>query len=156
MYAAATPNSHRVQDLQEYAVGGMTYKVDGHNVQLDYSAHEKEIAELLERELGGEIYMVPRVNNPQGVRTPDYLFRGKGYDLKTLESKAGQNTIYQRIKKGKKQAENFVVDVSKAEQITEEIINKQVEKIFSDPETAFVNEVVIVRDGAILKAAKKT
>jgi len=134
----------------------MTYKVDGHNVQLDYSAHEKEIAELLERELGGEIYMVPRVNNPQGVRTPDYLFRGKGYDLKTLESKAGQNTIYQRIKKGKKQAENFVVDVSKAEQITEEIINKQVEKIFSDPETAFVNEVVIVRDGAILKAAKKT
>ena len=45
MYAAATPNSHRVQDLQEYAVGGMTYKVDGHNVQLDYSAHEKEIAE---------------------------------------------------------------------------------------------------------------
>ena len=102
MYAAATPNSHRVQDLQEYAVGGMTYKVDGHNVQLDYSAHEKEIAELLERELGGEIYMVPRVNNPQGVRTPDYLFRGKGYDLKTLESKAGQNTIYQRIKKGKK------------------------------------------------------
>lgn len=155
MYAAATPNSHRVQDLQEYAVGGMTYKVDGHNVQLDYSAHEKEIAELLERELGGEIYMVPRVNNPQGVRTPDYLFRGKGYDLKTLESKAGQNTIYQRIKKGKKQAENFVVDVSKAEQITEEIINKQVEKIFSDPETAFVNEVVIVRDGAILKAAKK-
>ena len=39
--------------------------------------HEKEIAELLERELGGEIYMVPRVNNPQGVRTPDYLSEGK-------------------------------------------------------------------------------
>ena len=29
-------------------------------------------------------------------------------------------------------------------------------KELSDPETAFVNEVVIVRDGAILKAAKKT
>ena len=51
----ATPNSHQLQDLQEYTTGGVTYKVDGHNVVLDYSPHEKEIAELLEREFGGEL-----------------------------------------------------------------------------------------------------
>ena len=37
----ATPNSHQLQDLQEYTTGGVTYKVDGHNVVLDYSPHQK-------------------------------------------------------------------------------------------------------------------
>lgn len=63
----ATPNSHAVQDMQEHTANGVTYKVDGHNVVLDYKQHEKEIAELLEKKFGGELYMVPRVNNPQGV-----------------------------------------------------------------------------------------
>ena len=84
-YPNAKPNSHPVLELQEYTPGGETYKVDGHNVVLDHDPHEKEIAELLEREVGGEIYLVPRVNNPQGVSTPDYLFHGRGYDLKTLD-----------------------------------------------------------------------
>lgn len=155
IYASATPNSHEVRDLQEYTAGGVTYKVDGHNVQLNYSAHEKEIAELLEREIGGEIYMVPRVNNPQGVRTPDYLFRGKGYDLKTLMDKATEDTIFQRINKAKKQADNFVVDVSKAERITDNTIDAQLQKIFTNKDTLFVNEIIIVRNGNILKIARR-
>ena len=63
------------------------------------SLHEKEIAELLEQELGGEIFMVPRINSPQGVSPPDYLFCGKGYDLKTIGQDAGPKTILNRIKK---------------------------------------------------------
>jgi hypothetical protein len=70
-YSDAVPNSHPVLDLHTYTVNGVSYEVDGHNVVLDYSAYEKEIAELLEREVGGELFMVPRVNNPQGVSTPD-------------------------------------------------------------------------------------
>ena len=80
----ATTNSHVVQDLLAYVVNGSAYVVDGHNVVLSYSSHEKEIAELLESELGGEIFMVPRVNSPEGISTPDYLFRGEAFDLKTL------------------------------------------------------------------------
>lgn len=63
----ATTNSHVVQDLLAYVVNGSAYVVDGHNVVLSYSSHEKEIAELLESELGGEIFMVPRVNSPEGI-----------------------------------------------------------------------------------------
>ena len=111
-YPNAKPNSHPVLELQEYTPGGETYKVDGHNVVLDHDPHEKEIAELLEREVGGEIYLVPRVNNPQGVSTPDYLFHGRGYDLKTLGEKAGPNTMFQRVKKAKRQSRNFIIDVS--------------------------------------------
>lgn len=151
-----TPNSHIVQDLKEYTVDGVAYKVDGHNVVLDYSPHEKEIAELLEKEFGGELYMVPRVNNPQGVPTPDYLFRGKGYDLKTLSKEAGENTIINRIKKARKQSKNFVLDVTNAKKITQTALKSQIQRIYEDKETAFVDTIIVVRNGNIVVVVKKT
>ena len=153
-YPDANPNSHPVLELQEYASGGATYKVDGHNVVLDHDAHEKEIAELLEREVGGEIYLVPRVNNPQGVSTPDYLFHGRGYDLKTLSEKAGPNTMFQRVKKAKRQSRNFIIDVSDAK-LDREMIDQQISKIFWSENTRFVDEIVIINDGHIVRVAKR-
>lgn len=151
----ATPNSHAVQDMQEYTANGFTYRVDGHNVVLDYKQHEKEIAELLEKKFGGELYMVPRVNNPQGVSTPDYLFRGKGYDLKTLSKEAGENTIINRIKKAKKQSKNFVLDLTDAEKITDTVLKSQIKRIYADKETAFVDTIIVVRSGEVVAVVKK-
>lgn len=153
-YPDADPNSHPVLELQEYASSGATYKVDGHNVVLDHDAHEKEIAELLEREVGGEIYLVPRVNNPQGVPTPDYLFHGRGYDLKTLSEKAGPNTMFQRVKKAKRQSRNFIIDVSDTK-LDRETIAQQISKIFWSENTRFVDEIVIINDGRIVQVAKR-
>lgn len=150
----ATPNSHIVQDMKAYTVDGVTYKVDGHNVVLDYSLHEREIAEILERELGGEIFMVPRVNNPEGISTPDYLFRGKAYDLKTIGTGASKNTIYNRIKKARRQANSFVIDVTKAN-FDESLIDEQIEKIFKMKETTFVDEIIFINDSKILKVVKR-
>lgn len=154
-YPDAKPGSHTVQDLQEVTVNGVTYKVDGHNVVLDYTPHEKEIAELLEREVGGEIFMVPRVNNPQGVSTPDYMFHGKAYDLKTLGKDAGKNTIFNRVKNAKKQARHFIIDVTEAVKLDDQIIDGQLEKIFQDRDTLFVDEVVILRGGKFVKVLKR-
>ena len=153
-YPNATPRSHPVQDLQAYTADGVTYVVDGCHVVLDYNEHEKEIAELLEREVGGEIYLVPRVNNPQGVSTPDYLFHGKGYDLKTIRKGAGPNTIFNRVKKAKRQSHNFIIDVTDSG-LDDEIINKQIEKLFTSRGTDWVDEVVIVRDKAIIRVVKR-
>lgn len=153
-YPNAKPNSHPVLELQEYTPGGETYKVDGHNVVLDHDPHEKEIAELLEREVGGEIYLVPRVNNPQGVSTPDYLFHGRGYDLKTLGEKAGPNTMFQRVKKAKRQSRNFIIDVSDTK-LDREMIDQQISKIFWSENTRFVDEIVIINDGHIVQVAKR-
>lgn len=153
-YPDAEPNSHSVRDLQEYTVDGVTYKVDGRNVQLDYKPYEKEIAELLEREVGGEIYMVPRVNSPQGISTPDYLFNGNAYDLKTLSETATENTIFNRVKKARKQACNFIIDVT-ASSLDDMTIESQLDKIFRNKSTRFVDEIVIIRDGAIVKVVKR-
>lgn len=153
-YPEAKPGSHEVLDAAEVTVGGITYKVDGRNVQLSYSPHEKEIAELLEREVGGELYMLPRVNNPQGVKTADYLFHGKAYDLKTLEAGQGQNKIFNRIKKSRDQAQNFIVDVTESG-LEEAAINEQIKKVFRNKETSFVDEVAIISDGKIIKVVKR-
>lgn len=151
----ATPNSHAVQGLRSFTINGATYTVDGHNVVLDYSAHEKEIAELLEREFGGELYMVPRVNNPQGISSPDYLFRGKGYDLKTLSKEAGENTIINRIKKARKQSKNFILDLTNAKKITDPVLKSQIQRIYKDKETAFVDTIIVIRNGNIVVVVKK-
>lgn len=155
-YPDAKPNSHPVRDLQEYTVNGVTYKVDGHNVVLDYKPHEKEIAQLLEQEIGGELFMIPRVNNPQGVSTPDYLFHGRGYDLKTLGKDAGKNTIFNRVKNAKKQAHNFIIDVTAATKLDDQAIDSQLEKIFRDRDTLFVDEIIVIQGENIVKVVKRT
>lgn len=153
-YPDAVPNSHPVQDLQSVTVDGVTYQVDGHNVVLSYSRHEKEIAELLEREVGGEMYMVPRVNNPQGVSTPDYLFHGRGYDLKTIGATTGKNPLVNRVKNAKRQARNFIFDMTNST-LSNQALSEQIEKIFHDRETQFVDEIVILRDGKIEQVLKR-
>lgn len=98
--------------------------------------------------------MVPRVNNPSGVRTPDYLFRGKPYDLKTLKPNAGPNTIFNRVKKAKGQAKRVIIDVTQSglDGVT---IDRQLKRIFEDRETLFVNEVILIRDNRIVKILKR-
>ncbi len=99
--------------------------------------------------------MVPRVNAPQGISTPDYLFRGVGYDLKTIGTEAGPNTIWNRIKKAKRQAHSFIVDITAAKHLLDASINEQIEKIFRDKETLFVDEIILIRNSEIVKIVKR-
>nr|DAP96356.1 MAG TPA: minor capsid protein [Caudoviricetes sp.] len=148
-YANATPNSHPVLELQEYKTGGASYKVDGHNVVLDYNAHEKEIAEVLKREIGGEIYLVPRVNSPAGVSTPDFLFHGARFDLKTIRGNS-KNTVYNAVAKKAAQSENFILDFTEC-QLSAEEIDRQTIALFHSKHTAFIDTVVLMKEERIIK-----
>lgn len=145
----ASPNSHKVVDLSEYALNGAIYKVDGKYVLLDYSDKEKQIAQLLERELGGEIFMVPRVLDPPGISTPDYIFRGEAYDLKEL-SGTSKNLVYNVISKKKRQAGNFILDITQCP-LDESEIYKQVDDIYWSRHTTFVDKIILIKDGQIRK-----
>lgn len=149
----ATPDSHAVQDLQTYVADGVTYTVDGHNVVLDYSPHEKEIAELLEREIGGEIFMVPRVNNPEGVSTPDYLFRGARFDLKSPHG-GGKNTLYDAIAKKAAQAGNFIFDLTECP-LSEDEVSRQIALIYKSKHTKFVDVIITVKNGTITRIFRR-
>lgn len=153
-YPDAIPESHRVVDLQSVTVGGVTYRVNGHTVKLKYSEKERETAELLRRTVGGEIFMVPKVEYPQGVRTPDFLFNGKAYDLKGILPGAKKDTVFRRIKNGKGQAASFIIDVT-GSGLDEPAVIEQIKRVFRDKQTDFVDEVVIIRDGKIISINKR-
>ena len=146
----ATPNSHIVTDMNEYTDGGNTYIVDGKNVLLDYTDKEKAVAELLERTFGGELYMIPKVLNPKGVSTPDYLFRGQRYDLKELRGRS-KNLVYNAIAKKKRQADNFILDISNCP-LNYDDIKKQIQDIFEkSTHTRFVQNIVVIMNDEVIE-----
>lgn len=138
----ATPNSHIVKDAEYFtADDGTKYHVDGKNVVLDYSDNEKEVAEWLENTLGGEIYMVPRVNNPEGISTPDYIFRSENWDLKTIKG-SGKQTLYHSVYKKINQSNNFIFDASSSELNIDEL-KKQIFKLYKREDTKFIEKVIL-------------
>lgn len=145
----ATPNSHKVLDRNYFEYEGVKYEVDGKNVVLDYSSKEKDIAEWLENTFGGEIYMTPRVNKPDGIKTADYLFRNEYWDLKEIKS-SGKKVIDNRVNGLKGQTRNFLFDISNNLLNDEEIIN-QVERMYKSPKRDWVDKVILIRDKNLIK-----
>ncbi len=107
---------------------GVKYHVDGKHVVLDYSQKEKEVAEWLAKKFGVKVQLVPKVNYPLKVPTPDYLVNGERFDLKEIEG-AGKNVVDNNMRKSKRQANNFVLELEKSNISTEEVL-QQLEIIY--------------------------
>ena len=143
----------KVDDLREYFVNGEAFNVDGKKVVLDYSEHEKEIANIIAKETGKDIKMVPRITFPQNIQTPDYLIDGIKFDLKTPLGN-GKNTLYGMVKSKKKQANNFVICADKTALSMDEI-EQQIQGIYSSRNTAFVDTIILVKNHKIVKIYKR-
>ena len=142
-----------VDELKEYIINGKTYKVDGKTILLDYSEHEKQIAEVIAKETGKNVCLVPRITYPQNIQTADYLIDGIKYDLKTPLG-AGKNTLYGMVKSKKRQANNFVICLDKTE-LTIQEVERQIEGIYHSEHTKFVDKIVLVKDNSIKKVYER-
>ena len=144
----------KVGEIKELLRDGTVFKVDGKSVVLDPNSDEKKIAELLAKKFGKEVLFVPRVNFPQGIKTPDFQIDGEYYDLKTLQANASDTTIYQRVKKGKGQANNFLIDISKSG-LSDETVDNQIKAVYTSKHTSFVDKLLIIKDSKIIRAVRK-
>ena len=108
---------------------------------LDYSTKEKEVAEWLEKTFGGKIYLLPRINKPEGIKTADFLFRNEKWDLKEIHGR-GKRIIEDTVKNKKQQAHNFIFDISKTD-IKKEDLFKQFEKLYTSKSTNWINKIII-------------
>lgn len=147
------PNSHEVGRLQSYTKDGVEYVVDGHNVIMKPSPNEIRVANILKEKVGGSIFHVPKINFPKEIKTPDFLFNGIGYDLKTIKG-CGRSTLRDAVKRKLGQSQRFIFDLSNSA-LTEQDVEKQMYMMFRDPHTAFVNEIVIIRGDEIDKVYKR-
>ena len=142
-----------VINLTGYEVDGVVYKVDGRCVFLDYSVEERMIADVIAREYGRSIFMVPKILFTQKIRMPDYLIDGKRYDLKTPTG-VGKNTIYDLVRKGKTQADNFIICLDKTRLDLSEV-EKQLRTMYSSRHTGDVNVIILVKNENIIKVFRR-
>ena len=149
----AKPNTHIVKDRKYFEHNGIKYKVDNKNIVLDYSNNEKEVAIWLENTFGGEIYMLPRINKPDGIQTADYLFRGEYWDLKKITGK-GKNTLDSAINKKKSRSNNFIFDISNSE-ITLEAIDKQLSSIYENKYRKWIDKIIVKQNNNVIVINKR-
>lgn len=149
----AIPNSHPVTDVETFVQDGITYTVDGDNVKFIYEENEKRIAELFAHDLGGDIRMMPKIEKPDGKQTPDFIFRGQRYDLKTPE-KINKNTFFNAVHNKREQANNFVFDISKNGMSIEQAVN-QIEGLYTSKYTTFIERVVLVKNGKVIRVYER-
>lgn len=145
--------SKKVEDLQSWKHKGKEYKVDGKYVVLDYSKHEKEVADVIAQKYGKDVKMAPRVLNPPNIKTPDYIIDGEKWDLKTLSSK-GEKVFYNLTKGKKEQANNFIFDISNIV-VDDNWIKNQVNSIFNSKNREWVNSIIVTKNKVIIKVYKR-
>lgn len=149
----ACPNSHSIKHLSYYSDNGIKYFVDNKYVLYDYSINEMEVAIWLENTFGGELYMCPRINRPEGIETPDYIFRNEKWDLKTPIGTS--NIVIDNLLKNKrKQANNFIIDITNNSLPIKEII-RQVREIYNSPSRDWIKTIIIKKNDKIVSIYTK-
>ena len=154
MLKKSVPNSHSVSDITSFVQDGASYTVDGKDIHFNYNTSEKQIAELLSRELGGEIRMMPKVEKPERVQTPDYIFRGQRWDLKAMRTSTSKNAVYNRINECQDQADHFVLDIT-GNPLEQEELFRQAGAIFLSRHTRRVQSIILIDNGVIVKILER-
>lgn len=149
----ANPNSHKVLNAEYFVFKKNKYKVDGKNVILDYSKKEKEVAEWLENTFGGELYILPKVNNPSGIQTADYLFKNEYWDLKEINGN-GKNIFFHAVEKHEKQSHNFIFDVSNSILSIDEI-DVRINLLYKLPKLKWLDKIIIKKGKSLIKIIQK-
>ena len=100
-------------------------------------------AEILAEKLGWKVSIRPNIIYPQNICSADYDIDGELYDLKTPLSN-NIHAIYNCIHKKKKQANNFIIEISKSGLTWEEAIEQIENEIYKSKHTNFVNRIVLI------------
>lgn len=140
---------------QQYYVdeAGNRYNVDGKYVILKPTEREKEVANMLGNLYGGKIKIIPRINEPKNIKTPDYIVKNKKYDLKQINGN-GKYVIQGNLKGKQKQADNFVIDITKSKMSTDEAI-KQIKNIYNSKHFLWLDRIILLKDKEFLKIYKR-
>ncbi len=132
---------------------GNRYNVDGKYVILNPTEREKEVANMLGNLYGGKIKIIPRINEPKNIKTPDYIVKNKRYDLKQISGN-GKYVIQGNLKGKQKQADNFVIDITKSKMSTDEAI-RQIKNIYNSKHFLWLDRIILLKDKDFLKIYKR-
>lgn len=149
----ATIKQYRLKE--KFMFRGKEYTYDNKLVRYDLSHGEKEFAEWLSNKIDSKIKIMPNIDVNGGVSAPDYIIKGKSYDLKTLlpETKDKQ-PIYHNIYKKSKQAFNFFIDGSNSK-YTFEQLSEEAQRLFNRPDIKWVEIIGIKKNEKFVIYSRK-
>lgn len=136
---------------QKYFISddGIKYNVDGKHVLLEPTKREIEVAKLLGEIIGGKVNIIPRINEPFGIKTPDYIINNEKFDLKEITGK-GKYVIEGNLRKKKKQANNFIIDLTNTN-IEFKEIERQIKSIYISKRYLWIDKIFIIKNCNIVK-----
>lgn len=154
MYKNAKPNKGKVEKQNFFDYNGKIYKVDGHNVVYKHDEREIEVARLLNKTFGGKVKILPNINFPQGVKSPDYLFRGEKTDLKRITSKRANDCVKTALKNKEEQANNFIID-NTAQTVSDDDIIKQIVEIYNSKGFLWIDKIYLLKGNNFIKVFER-
>ena len=127
---------------------GNKFNVDNKYVILAPTQREKEVASMLGEIYGGKVRIIPRINEPKNIKTPDYMIRNKKYDLKQINGN-GKYVIQGNLKGKQKQADNFVIDITNSKLNNEDAI-KQIQNIYNSKHYLWIDRIILIKNKEFL------
>lgn len=92
--------------------------------------HELDTARRLAR-FGVDVEFLPEIDG-EGVKSPDVLIDGEIWELKSPQGSSEKSTIDSQLKRGKRQAENLVIDLARCG-LDDEVAIAQILRRFFGP-----------------------
>ncbi len=132
---------------------GNEYKVDGKYVIMKPTEREEEVAKLLGEAVGGRVNIIPRINEPPNIKTPDYIINNEKYDLKQITG-GGKYVIEGNLRKKQKQSNNFIIDLTKAK-INLEEAERQIKSIYNSKRYLWIDKILVIKEDGIIRAYKR-
>lgn len=103
----------------------------------------RDIAKWIVSNIGGCVELHPRVLFPSRIRTPDYIWNGEKWDLKTINSHS-KNTLTTAVKNIKKQANNVILDI-RSDSYTNDVLNAELDRIYNNKRYDYLEKTMIIR-----------
>lgn len=140
--ATVTENNYFEKD-------GVLYDESNAKLDTNFGEEETNMADWLKETFNDDVELIPRVEYPRSVKTPDFIFKDEGWDLKTIRG-SGRQTIYQSVRKQANQSSNFIFDISNSE-IDMNSFTAQVNDLFIRDRTSFVKKVICKKGNELLQ-----
>lgn len=154
MVLSKNKKEYKVEE-QQYFIddNGNKYVVDGKYVLLEPTQREKDVANMLGEIYGEKVKIIPKVNKPLNIKTPDYMINDQKFDLKQITGK-GKYSIEGNLKGKKEQAHNFIIDITNAK-LDQEEAERQIQSIYDSKRYSWIDSIMLIKDEEFLKIYKR-
>ena len=137
---------------------GIIYKVKGKDVIFNPDEDERKCAKILTKTFGEDVILLPKVNNPQNVKSADFIFKNDFLDLKTInksnKKELSKDAIYNSLKNCQKQSNNFILDITNYI-YGKDIVYEQINKIYNSKHRSWVNKIYLQEKEKIIKVFER-